>query len=48
MYKWQMVWERNQVKTSFTISSKNIKYFEVTLTKQVKDMYDKKQKQNFK
>jgi hypothetical protein len=39
-------WAEQEIKetTSFTITTNNIKYLGVTLTKQVKDLYDK----NFK
>jgi hypothetical protein len=33
--------KENKEKTPFTIVTKNIKYFGVTLTEQVKDLYDK-------
>ena len=36
--------EQDNVETDLTIATDNIKYFDVTLTKQLKDMYDK----NFK
>ena len=36
--------EQDNVETHLTIAKDNIKYFDVTLTKQLKDMYDK----NFK
>jgi hypothetical protein len=36
--------EQDNVETHLTIATDNIKYFDVTLTKQLKDMYDK----NFK
>jgi hypothetical protein len=36
-----MGWERSQETASFTIAKNNVKYFVVTLTKQLKDLYDK-------
>jgi hypothetical protein len=45
IYKWH-IWTEKEIReaTPFTITSTNIKYLGVTLTKQVKDLYN----ENFK